>query len=82
MEQRLWLTIEEGMDTNGEFFADAYISTSEQDAGEMASSLIADMAMTMGVYSEDFDATKTWKIGNGDWWYSVRVQDAGNNPFA
>ena len=82
MEQKIWLTIEEGMDTQGEFFANAYISRTEQEAGEMASSLIADMAETMDVYTENFDPTTTWEIGNRDWWYKVRVQDGGNNPYA
>ena len=67
------------MDTNGDFFANAYVARSEQDAEERASLLIADMAETMGI--EDFDATRTWKIGAGSWWYRVRVQDDGN-PFA
>lgn len=82
MEQKLWLTIEEGMGTDGEFFSNAYISRTEQEAGEMASSLIADMAETMDVYTDDFDATATWNIGNDDWWYRVRVVDGGNNPYA
>ena len=82
MEQKLWITIEEGMGTDGEFFSNAHISRTAQEAGEYASSLIADMAETMDVYTEDFDPTATWEIGNQDWWYRVRVVEGGNNPYA
>ena len=80
-EQKLWLTIEEGMDTNGEFFANAYISRTEQEAGEMATSLIADMAETMDIYDDGFDPSATREISTNDWWYRVRVQYGGNNPY-
>lgn len=50
MEQRIWLTVEEGMDTSGDFYANAYVGRSAQDAGEIASELIADMASAMEGY--------------------------------
>jgi hypothetical protein len=80
-EQKLWLTIEEGMDTDGEFFANAYISKTEQEAEEFATSLIADMADTMDVYDDTFEPSATREIGTNDWWYKVRVQYGGDNPY-
>lgn len=71
-EEKLWLSIEEGMGTDGEFFANAYISKTEQEAIEMCSSLIADMAETMEW--EKVDPATDWEIGNDEWWYRVRVQ--------
>ena len=68
---KVYIVIAETMDTNGEFYSEVYLENTAQRAGEFASSLIADMAETMGV--KDIDPTETWEIGNDYWFYRVRT---------
>ena len=71
---KFWLTIAECMGTDGEFSSEVYPSKSAQEAGEMASSLIADMIETMYV-EEDIDPTATWELEGDGWFYRVRVEE-------
>ena len=71
---KIYLVIAETLGTDGEFYSEVYVETTPQRAGEFASSLIADMCETMGV--EDVDPTATWEIGNEDWFYRVRTEEA------
>lgn len=80
MGNKIYVTIAECMGTDGEFTSEVYLAKSEQEAGEMASSLMVDMAETMSVNDEKFDPTRDWSIGNDDWWYKVRVECLGDNP--
>ena len=75
----IYITIAETMGTDGEFSSEVYLSQTEQEAGETACSLVADMAITMGVYdtNPDFDATSTWSIEGEGWWYRVRTEKQG-----
>ena len=82
MEKKIYLTIEEGMGTDGQYYCNAEVCRSAQEAGESASSLMATMAQEMGVYTEDFDPTATWEIKGDGWWYKVRWADAGPDPHS
>ena len=70
---KIYLTIAECLGTDNEFTTEVYPSTSAQEAGEMASSLIADMIETMGV-EEDIDPTAIWEIEGDGWFYRVRTE--------
>lgn len=78
MKNAIYVVVAECMGTDGEFTSEVFLCSSEQDAGEMASSLIADMAMTMDYEIED--ATAVREIGTDDWWYRVRVENLGSSP--
>ena len=73
MENKIYLTIAECMDTNGEFSSEVYLNRTAQESGETACGLIAQMCDTMGL--ENIDPTTQWKIGNEDWWYRVRTEE-------
>jgi hypothetical protein len=73
MENKIYLTIAECMDTNGEFSSEVYLNRTAQESGETAWSLIAMMCETMGL--ENIDPTTQWEIGNEDWWYRVRTEE-------
>lgn len=78
MENAIYVVVAECMGTDGEFSSEVLLCRSLQDAGETASSLIADMAMTMDYEIEDAMAVR--EIGTDDWWYRVRVENLGNSP--
>lgn len=78
MKNAIYVVVAECMGTDGEFTSEVLLCSSEQDACETASSLIADMAMTMDYEIED--ATAVREIGTDDWWYRVRVENLGNSP--
>lgn len=80
MENKIFLTIEEGMGTDGQFFSKAVVCGSAQEAGEYACSLMANMAEKMDVYTVDFDPTATWEIEGDGWWYRVYYVDSGADP--
>ena len=71
---KIWLVIAETLGTDGEFYTEVYVEKSGQNAGEFASSLIADMCETMGV-EEDIDPTATWELYGDQWFYRVKVQE-------
>jgi hypothetical protein len=70
---KIWNIIAETLGTDGEYYTEVYNKTSSQSAGELASSLIADMCETVDV--QGVDPTSTWEIGGNEWFYRVRIQD-------
>lgn len=70
---KIWITIAECMGTDGKFSSEIYPSTSGQDAGEMAVSLISDMIETMSM-GEDVDPYTNWELEGDGWFYRVRVE--------
>lgn len=70
---KIWIVIAETLGTDGEFYSEVYLNKTGQEAGEFASSLIADMAETMGI--EDIDPTTVWEIGGNEWFYRVRIEE-------
>lgn len=71
---KLYLTIAECLGTDGEFTSEVYPATSAQDAGEMCSSLIADMIETMDL-NRNIDPTATWELEGDGWFYRVRWEE-------
>lgn len=71
---KIWITIAEFMGTDNEFTTDVYALTSAQEAGNHASSLIADMMVGMGI-EEEIDPTSTWELEGDGWFYRVRVEE-------
>jgi hypothetical protein len=71
---KFWITIAECMGTDGEFSSEVYPSTSEQDANEMAVSLISDMIETMYM-DKDIDPYTNWELEGDGWFYRVRVEE-------
>ena len=71
---KIWNVIAECCGTDGEFTSEVYPVTSEQEAGEQASALIADMIETMYV-EDDIDPTATWNLEGDGWFYRVRVEE-------
>ena len=73
---KIYLTIAESFGTDNEFSTEVFVSMSKQEAGEMASSLIADMIETMYDGEQEIDPTATWELEGDGWFYRVRVEDA------
>ena len=71
---KLYLTIEECLGTDGEFTSNVYPASSPQDAGEMCSSLIADMIETMDL-DRNIDPEATRELEGDGWWYRVRWEE-------
>ena len=71
---KLYLTIAECLGTDNEFTTEVYPSTSPQEAGETASSLIADMIETMDMDS-NIDPTSDWELEGDGWFYRVRIEE-------
>jgi hypothetical protein len=71
---KLYLTIAECLGTDGEFTSEVYPASSAQDAGEMCSSLIADMIETMDL-DRNIDPTATWELEGDGWWFRVRWEE-------
>jgi hypothetical protein len=71
---KLYLTIAESLGTDAEFTSEVYPATSAQDAGEMCSSLIADMIETMDL-DRNIDPTATWELEGDGWWFRVRWEE-------
>ena len=71
---KLYIVIAETLGTDGEFTSEVYPATSAQDAGEMCSSLIADMMETMDL-DRNIDPTSTWELEGDGWFYRVRVEE-------
>ena len=69
---KIYIGVAETMGTDGKFYSEVYPCSSSQDAGECATSLIADMAETMGVEGE-IDLY-TWQLEGENWWYRVRAE--------
>ena len=69
---KIYFVVAETLGTDGEFYSEVYPCSSEQDAGECATSLVADMAITMGI-EEDLDPY-TWKLEGEGWFYRVRTE--------
>lgn len=71
---KLYLTIAECLGTDGEFTSEVYPASSAQEAGEMCSSLIADMIETMDI-DRNIDPTATWNLEGDGWFYRVRWEE-------
>lgn len=71
---KLYLTIAECLGTDGEFTSEVYPASSAQDAGEMCSSLIADMIETMDL-DRNIDPTATMELEGDGWFYRVRWEE-------
>ena len=71
---KIYLTIAECLGTDNEFSSEVFVSKSEQEAGEMASSLIADMIETMYDGEQEIDPTRYWELEGDGWFYRVRVE--------
>ena len=71
---KIYLTIAECLGTDNEFTSEVYTSTSKQEAGEMATSLIADMIETMDV-DRSIDPSEVWNLEGDCWFYRVRVEE-------
>ena len=71
---KFYLTVAECMGTDGQFTSEIYPDSSAQGAGEMASSLIADMIETMDM-DRNIDPTATWELEGDGWFYRVRVEE-------
>lgn len=69
---KIYFVVAETLGTDGEFYSEVYPCSSEQDAGECATSLVADMAETMGI--EEYLDPFTWGIKGENWWYRVRTE--------
>lgn len=69
---KIYFVVAETMGTDGEFYSEVYPCSSSQDAGECATSLIADMAETMGIEGE-LDPY-IWQLKGENWWYRVRTE--------
>lgn len=77
---KIYITIEETKGTDGNFSSEVYLSKNENDAIEVAKSLITDMAITMNV-EDKVDATKDREIVGDGWWYRVRIESQGFYPL-
>lgn len=73
---KIYLTIAESLGTDNEFSTEVFVSMTPQEAGEMASSLIADMIKTMYDGEQEIDPTRYWELEGDGWFYRVRVEDA------
>ena len=73
---KIYLTIAESLGTDNEFSTEVFASMSKQEAGEMASSLIADMIEKMYDGEQEIDPTATWELEGDGWFYRVRVEEA------
>ena len=71
---KFYLTIAECCGTDGQFTSEIYPDTSDQGAGEMATSLIADMIETMDM-DRNLDPSKVWNLEGDGWFYRVRVEE-------
>lgn len=69
---KIYFVVAETLGTDGEFYSEIYPCSSSQDAGECATSLIADMAITMGI--EECIDPYTWGIKGENWFYRVRTE--------
>lgn len=73
---KIYLTIAESLGTDNEFSTEVFVSMTKQEAGELASSLIADMIETMYDGEQEIDPTRHWELEGDGWFYRVRVEDA------
>ena len=73
---KIYLTIAESLGTDNEFSTEVFVSMTKQEAGELASSLIADMIETMYDGEQEIDPTRYWELEGDGWFYRVRVEDA------
>lgn len=71
---KIYLTIAESLGTDNEFSSEVFVSTSEQQAREMATSLIADMIEEMYDGDEEIDPTRHWDLEGDGWFYRVRIE--------
>ena len=71
---KIYLTIAESLGTDNEFSSEVFVSASEQQAEEMATSLIADMIEEMYDGDEEIDPTGYWDLEGDGWFYRVRVE--------
>ena len=71
---KLYLTIAECLGTDNEFTSEVHVSKTPQEAGETASSLIADMIETMDM-DRNIDPTKVWELEGDGWFYRVRNEE-------
>lgn len=71
---KIYLTIAESLGTDNEFSSEVFVSTSEQQAREMATSLIADMIEEMYDGDEEIDPTGYWDLEGDGWFYRVRIE--------
>ena len=69
---KIYFVVAETLGTDGEFYSEVYPCSSPQDAGECATSLVADMALTMGI--EGYTDPYTWKLEGDGWFYRVRTE--------
>lgn len=74
MSPKIYLTIAESLGTDNEFSSELFVSTSEQQAREMATSLIADMIEEMYDGDEEIDPTRHWDMEGDGWFYRVRIE--------
>lgn len=72
---KIYLTIAECLGTDNEFSSEVFVSMTQQEASELASSLIADMIETMYDGEQEIDPTRYWELEGEDWFYRVRVED-------
>ena len=71
---KIHLTIAESLGTDNELSSEVFVSTSEQEACELASSLIADMIKTMYVGEQEIVPTRHWELEGDGWFYRVRTE--------
>ncbi len=73
---KIYLTIAESLGTDNEFSTEVFVYMTPQEAGEMASSLIADMIKTMYDGEQEIDPTRHWELEGDGWFFRVRVEEA------
>lgn len=77
--EKLHIVVAETMGTDGEFYSETYPCRNDKDADATMSSLIADMAETMGVDLKSEDICITRKLEGDGWWF--RVKDEVHEGF-
>ena len=75
---KIYYVLEEVRGTDNEFYAEVYHTKTAQEAGEMASSLVANMIEERS--ADDFDKrsidpTRDWELDGGEWWYRVSIHE-------
>ena len=74
---KVWLTIAEYLGTDGEFGSEVYLNKTAQEAGETASSIMADVMLDMDIDINENDPTVVREIGSktGEWFFRVRIEE-------
>jgi hypothetical protein len=68
---KIYIVVAETLGTDGDYFTEGEVCLTPQEAGEYATSVVAEICDEMGVEADPYE----WEAEGDGWWIRVRVEE-------